>query len=278
MSIISIAQRFFFLITPTLLGIFSNTNQISIFSIIVIVEGYVWTFSHALNGVFIAPISRIAYQDNGKQLINDLFIKVGRIQMLTSGFIVLLILTFGKEFIMLWLGETFADAYFGLCFIIGVSFFTLTQDVAQTYLFVENKIKFRAYSLLIGALLSLVFSIFLIPQNGAIGAAIAIFIGVFVSQVVLMNIVYKKQLSLDITNFFKSVHFKFIVPFITLFSIGWITKNLLPIHSFYQLFFHGLFFVLLYIVFSWFLILNKYEKQYLLNTIFYNSRIISKND
>jgi O-antigen/teichoic acid export membrane protein len=48
-TVIGIAQRLMINLAPTLLGVFSGTTQIAIFSIGIIIEGYVWTFAKALN-------------------------------------------------------------------------------------------------------------------------------------------------------------------------------------------------------------------------------------
>jgi len=104
-SIIGIAQRLLVNISPSILGIVSGTEQIAIFAIGVVIEGYIWTLAHALNGLFLPEISRLEMQENNKTVISNLMIKVGRIQLIVMGIFFLGLIILGKDFVVLWMGK-----------------------------------------------------------------------------------------------------------------------------------------------------------------------------
>lgn len=70
MAIVTFAQRFIIPIAPTILGRFSNSAEISLFSLASTLEGYVFTFAAALNGLFLPNVSRLVNQKNIQNSMN----------------------------------------------------------------------------------------------------------------------------------------------------------------------------------------------------------------
>lgn len=58
-TIILFSQRLILNLAPTILAMFSGTNEITLFSIGSSIEGYFWLFSNALNSLFLPSVSRI---------------------------------------------------------------------------------------------------------------------------------------------------------------------------------------------------------------------------
>ena len=110
-TVIGVAQRLLMNITPTILGIFSGTEQIAIFSIGMTIEGYTWTLASALNGLFLAKVTNLSLRQDNLKEVSDLMIKVGRIQLLIIGLLLVGFATLGKEFITLWMGIDFKNYF-----------------------------------------------------------------------------------------------------------------------------------------------------------------------
>src|SRR5690606_10002911 len=96
-TLIGIAQRLLINIAPTLLAVFSNTSAIAIFAIGSVMEGYVWTFARALNGLFLPKVANLSETSKDRTAITNLMIKVGRIQLFIIGLIVVGIITLGSD-------------------------------------------------------------------------------------------------------------------------------------------------------------------------------------
>ena len=101
-TVVALCQRCIFNIAPSILGMFAGASVIAVLGISISLEAYTYTFACALNGLFLSRISRIL-NDYGSVL--PLMIRVGRIQILTMGVILIGFVVVGRDFISAWLGE-----------------------------------------------------------------------------------------------------------------------------------------------------------------------------
>jgi len=276
MTIISIAQRLIINISPALLGIFSGSVQISIFSIGIALEGYVWTFANALNGLFLPKVTRMVTNNEDINDILNLMIKVGRIQLFVIGLLLIGIYSMGAEFITLWMGEDFLDSYYVVIFLTLPSFITLTQEIAYNYLVAMNEIKYRAYDFIGTAIVSIGLSLILTPKYGAIGAALSAGIGIFVGHVLLMNIIYYKVFKLNIFRFIKECHLKMLTPLGISLLAGLILQEHISANNFIVFGMKAISLSVFYFISMWILALNKYEKNLILNIYTKIKNILSR--
>ncbi len=260
-TIIAVGQRFILNITPSILGAFAGSVQIALFSLGMVIEGYTWSISNALGGLFLPKVTRMTTNNNDMREVENLLIKVGRIQLLIIGLIIAGFASMGQEFIRLWMGESFSDSYYIALLLIAPGLITLTQEIAYTTLIALNEIRYRAIASLITAVISTVISIILSQHYGAIGSASAIFIGNILGLVIFMNIVYYKVLKINIFRFFKECHYKIIIPLILTIFIGLIIQYIFPVSSLVIFMLKASVFVLIYFILMWFISLNEYEKN-----------------
>ena len=129
--VILISQRLMINLVPTYLAFWSNSSQIALFSIAISIEGYIWTFSNALNGLFLPKITRL-YNSGKHDEIEQLSIKVGRFQLVIMGLIIIGFLSFGGEFIQLWIGKEYYNSWLIAFFLVANGLITYTQIVPYT--------------------------------------------------------------------------------------------------------------------------------------------------
>jgi len=259
--IIGIAQRLLLNIAPTILGIFANTTQIAIFSIGMALEAYTWTFANALNGLFLPKVARLSFTNQSREQINELMIRVGRIQLLIVGFIITGIVVLGKSFILLWMGAKFANSYIvALCLIVP-GIITLTQEIANSLLFVENEVRYRAILFISASGLSVITGSLLAPHFGATGVALGVLSALLICHVIGMNIVYNRILKLDIMGFIHQCHLKMLLPMIIAAATSSMLQYFSPILSWVMFVAQGVMFAILYYALMWFLSMNNYEKS-----------------
>lgn len=275
-TIIGIAQRLLINISPTILGRYSGTTQIAIFSIGIIIEGYTWTFAHALNGLFLPRVSKMHLERSNQKDITDLMIRVGRLQLLIMGLLIIGLITFGKEFIILWMGKEFEPSYFVVLLLILPSIVTLTQEIASTYLFVVNEIRFRAMIFIVAALLSATTGVFLAPKYGALGCAIGVFSATMFCHVIGMNFVYWKVLRLNIPRFFKECYLKMLMPLILSIVAGLSANHLFQTVNLMVFIPKVIFFTLVYCSLMFFFGINQDEKKLLKSLLKQFSLFIKK--
>jgi O-antigen/teichoic acid export membrane protein len=267
MTIIGIAQRLLINLAPTFLGIYSGTTAIAIFSIGMLVESYVWTFASALNGLFLPKVAGLTSASSNRQEVLALMIKVGRVQLFVIGLLYIGFFTLGREFIILWMGNDFKDAYWIAILLIFPGFFILTQEIASTLLYVENEIKFKAILYISACLVSLLLSVFLVPLYGALGAAIGIGISIFLFHLAGMNIVYYKIMNLNVLFFFKESFLKMAPALIISLILGFLINYYFPATNFLIFFLKAIAIGFLYVLSMWILGLNKFEKELLTSLV-----------
>jgi len=260
-SIIGIAQRLLINIAPFILGIVSGTEQIAIFSIGIIIEGYTWTLAHALNGLFLPKVSQLDTQKNNLHEITNLMIRVGRIQLILMGLLIIGLVVLGQEFVVLWMGSGFSESYYVILLLILPGFVTLTQEIAYTYLFVINELRYRAIIFVGASILSVIISFILAPHYGAMGCAIGIFSGTMLCHVIGMNFIYWKKIKLEIPRFFKECYYSLIGAFVLTLSVGFLLNYFLPAETLIRFSCKVVLLSLFYIISVWFTGLRADEKE-----------------
>jgi len=266
-TVIGIAQRLIMNITPTILGIFSGTVSIAIFSIGMVMEGYTYTFSSALSGLFLPRVSELSAKKDNMMEISNLMIRIGRIQVFMVGLLIIGIITLGKQFITLWMGPDFKDSYYVALFLILPGIVTLTQEIGSTLLFVVNELKYRALLYIGASIVSVIISVILAPIYGAIGSAIGIFIALLLCHVIGMNFVYWKVVKIDIPRFFIECYFKMLLPLSLSLIAGLIINLYFPAHSLLTFVPKALVLSSVYLILMWLLGLNTSEKAIISNLL-----------
>lgn len=259
-TIIGVCARLVININPSILGALSGTEQVSLFSIGSSIEGYVWTFSNAMNGLFLPKVTRLSIADESEKGVNNLMIKVGRIQLIIVGGIIAGLFCFGKEFFVIWLGEEFIASYYVALLLIVPGIVTLTQDIAVNYLMAINEIKWRAVDFISTAAISVILSFVLSPRYGAIGAAFAVFLGLVLGHIILMNIIYKKKFNIDVCFFFKNCHLKYVPIMFVMVLLGIGFQSIFPSGNLGIFIAKAVAWGVCYLIITWFFFLSKGEK------------------
>ena len=261
--VIQLSQMFRLNFIPTILGIYNNTMEISIFSLGRSLEGFVYTISAALNGLFLPMVSRMVQSSDRKGIMN-LMIRVGRIQL----YIILLIFScfcvFGQSFIYLWVGETFNSSYYVFISLVFVNVISLTLQIGMDLVYAENKIKQTAMRVFVSSLIGLILSIIVAPKYGAMGCAAATGFALVLTQILYIDF-YQRKMGLDMKLFFNQCHLK-IAPIITVYAItGFFVSRYLSISNWSMLLFSIAVYATGFIVLAWIFLANDYEKKMILS-------------
>lgn len=212
--LMGIAQRFIIGAAPTILGITSGASSVAVFSIAMTLEGYFWTFSNAVNGLFIPRVAKYVTEDLSTELLTDKMINVGRIQLFAMGTLIGGLFCLGRPFINLWVGPQFSLSFYTALLIVSPQLILVTQEIGNTLLWVKNLINYRCIVFLIGGLANIIGSFLLSLKFEALGCGIGIFISQFII-IILLNYLFKNKLRLNISRFYKRCHLT-IIPFLSI--------------------------------------------------------------
>lgn len=208
----AIMDRIYWSTGQFVLGAFAGTAVVAVFAVAIQLEHMYMSFSSAISGVFLPKVTAMAVRDSDGKSISDLFIKMGRIQYCVMILVLTGFFLFGRQFIHLWAGDGYDDAY-----IISMLFFVpltvpLIQNLGITILQARNQMKFRSLLYLVISLVSLVAQIPLSKYYGGIGCACAIAGALVLGQILVMNVYYQVKQKIDIVGFWIEIIKMSIVP------------------------------------------------------------------
>ena len=254
-SLAMIADKLFFGFIPFLLASLSNSREVAIFAIVSSLEGYVLTISRSLSGVFLPQVTRMVVANQSTEERTSSMIKVGRIQLFIVGLLIIGLISFGKQFITLWVGEDFEKSFYCAVIVLLPCLFHYTQTIAEEFIYATNSVKYIAFRNILGSLLCILCIVLLAPKYGAIAAAI----GVACSFVFAHNLYI-------ISAFFKECHFKVLPVLLVICIIGFSFNYILPSYDgWIALFVRIIIWVILSIILLWLLCFNKEEKAIIFN-------------
>lgn len=260
-TIAMIADKFFFGFIPTLMAMFTNTREIAIFAAVISIEGYTLGISRALSGIFLARVTKMVVKGNTNEEKTKLMIRVGRIQLYIIGSIVFGLITFGREFIHLWLGQEFDKSYICLILVLTPCILHLTQTIAEELIYATNHVKYKAIANITGSVICISSIILLAPHYGALGAAVGVFLSFTLAHNFLIDIFYHRRLGLNIFEFFTKCHAKILPCFLFTSGLFIFTQGFFPHPSLPWFLLRGICWYGLTLTILWFFCMNTEEKQ-----------------
>lgn len=258
----AIMDRIYWSTGQFVLGIFQGAIMVAVYAVAIQLSNLYIMFSTAISGLFLPKVMAMVTRNEDRKVISDLFIKTGRIQFIVIAFVLAGFIIFGRQFILLWAGEGYENAYWiSLLFFIPLTV-PLIQNLGITILQARNEMKFRSTLYVIIAIVSLGLSVPMAKSYGGIGCAFATALALTAGQIVVMNIYYQRKQDIDIIKFWKEIGKMSIIPFVvTLFSLLLIWKMNIDISNITRLAGGIVLFSLFYLPLSWFGSMNASERS-----------------
>lgn len=268
-----IMDRIYWSTGQFVLGAMVGTVAVAVFAVAIQLQHLYMQFSSAISTVFLPKVTSMVTVANDRAAISDLFIRTGRIQYIVMSLILSGFIVFGRQFINLWAGPGYEDAY-TICVLFFVSLLIpLIQNLGITILQARNQMKFRSLLYIGIAIVALVFQIVLAKRYGGIGCAIAVAGALFLGQGLIMNIYYARKQSLDIIKFWMEILKMSIVP-IAITIISMLVIRNYDIDSWSELILAIVIFCVVYIPLFWKFSMNKYERDLIIAPM---QKIISRH-
>lgn len=245
-----------------LLGMLSGAKSVAIFGVASQIKTVFINLSTTLSGVFVPQINTIVARSDDNDVLTEIMVKVGRIQMLLVMYIFGGFLVVGQYFIKIWAGSGYSDAYLLSILLILPLIIPLVQNVGIEIQRAKNRHRFRSLVYLIFALLNLVLTYGMIKQIGIYGAAIGGLVTMLISNGFLMNWYYSRRIKLSMGYFWKQI--SLLLPQFFIATVCClIAAHLWPVNSFVRFIIIGILFSLLY--FGYYLLfgMSALEKQWL---------------
>ena len=269
-----------FNITPTILGITSGTAAIAVFGVVTTIEGYTYTITTAINGMFMPKISK-AYAAKGEnehtlaEKLNPLFLNVGRFQYALNGLIIVGFAAVGRYFMDLWMGVGYADAYVGILLVIIPGLFFNALQIANTTLIVRKKVKLQAIVNIIVGVTNIVLSFILSYFIGIIGSCISIFVA-YMLRALIMNIITKNVLKFELKDFAIKCYLRMGAAIILSLVLSLVITSFIPNNGWLMLLCEGIIVFGVYLIMIYCIGITKAERR--IAVAIFKKKIFRRNE
>ena len=223
---------------------------------------YITSLSTAISGVLMPKVTKMAVEDTPPSEFTALFIKVGRLQFLLISFIASAFVAFGRQFIALWAGAGYEDAYYVALLVMIPVTVPLIQNTGLNILYAMNKHQFRSVVYLCIAVLNVGLTFWWVEEYGIIGAAMATCIAYVVGNILIINWYYYKKIGIDIPLFWKNI-LHMCPVMLVMGTAGWFILDALLISNWLIFFALATAYTLIYWVLAYFFMMNDYERAFI---------------
>ena len=185
-----------------IVGAISGPDFVTVYSIGLLIFAMYENLSTAVSGVMLPTVANILEEDDADIKIQNLIVKVGRVQFALLAAAVIGFACVGGEFLNLWLGDGFGDVYFIALILMIPSLFELCVNVCLAVLRAKNMITFRTVTLLASTVLNAIITIIAVINWSYIGAAFGTAASFIIGSLIVMNIYYYKKLRLPMLRIY----------------------------------------------------------------------------
>lgn len=264
---VSLIDQIFWKTNQVILGIVSGTAAVAVYSIASLIYMNYMALSTAISGVYLPHVTEIVTKKRPMQELSELFIQIGRWQyyllaLVATGFII-----FGQQFIRIWAGKGFEDAYWITILIILPFTIDLIQNIGLAILQAMNQYMFRARIYFCVGVFNLCLAIPLGIHYGDVGCAIATAIAMILGNGFAMNWYYAKQIHLDIRKFWSEI-LSIVVRTIICLLGGFLFNYLLPSDKLLLFGAKIFIYICFYSIITYFLAMSNDEKTKIQNVLY----------
>ncbi len=154
-------------------------------------------------GVLMFPrVVRLVSSGASKEQLTNTMIKLGRMQAFLAFFIVTVYFACGKQFVSLWLGDRYMEAWTTSLLVMIGSLFPSITVTGQLILRAINKQKFYLLSYLVIFLINAVITYLVVVKYGIVGGAFVTLISFIIGVVFMIMPHYKKTIGINTKLFF----------------------------------------------------------------------------
>lgn len=243
-----------------ILGITSGVKEVSIFGVANQIKSVFLSLGVAISNIFVPRIYQLGKASPNMKSSNSLMIKVGKIQsfilfLIFGGFVV-----GGKDFIVLWVGNTYVKSYYVALIMVIPIIISILQTVGIEISRERGNYQRISLILVITSVINLAITVFLSKEYQSIGAVIGTFITVVFSYGIGISIFLKKELTLDMISFWKKIGVQLIVT-VSSVCLTLCIGIFFTIDSYIRIIIIEFLFIFLYLFLSYIILLDKKEKE-----------------
>lgn len=253
-------------IARLLLAWIHGTTAVTIYTVAAQLNVYYQSFATAISNLLIPRVNRIVAENQPMRELDKLFIRVGRLQFVFLGGILLGFVAVGRIFVVLWGGDAkFAVDYAVTLLLFFATLWANIQMLGYEILRAKNMHRFSSLVYLGIALANIALSIPLCMKWDVLGAAIGTTIST-VAGMLVMNWYYHRRVGLNIPRFWLRI--RHLIPaMIVPAAVAVLMAVYLNPTGYIQIGGILCVFVAVYGLFMWLFGLDRYERNLFLSPV-----------
>lgn len=264
--IATVVDMLFWATDKVILGMVVGTGAVAVYNIGCTFNTMVTSLSTSLSSILTPRITTMVMEDASNEDLTKLFIRVGRIQYIIVALVISGFVVFGRNFIRLWAGEEYSNAYWIALLTIIPLCVPLIQNTGVSIIVAKNKHQFRSISYLIIAIVNVISTYIVSPYLGGIGAAFCSGVSYIIGQGIIMNIYYYKAIGINVFLFWKNILKMSVVPMLMVI-IGLFLTLIFNFDNLYVFLIGVIVYVIFYGIFMYLFSMNKHEKNVFVDII-----------
>lgn len=186
-----------------ILGVLSTTTAVAVYSIAMSLNGIFLIFVTSINSVLLPRLTHMVVQKATDAEKTAFVARVGRMILFVYGYLLIGFSFFGRQFIDLWLGPDYREAWLATMIVVWVAAIPRIQGATNDLMKAMNKHQFLSLLYVAMGLLNILIALLLVKPLGIIGVAIGTAFALFIGNVVIANIYYQRALGIQVRDFFK---------------------------------------------------------------------------
>ena len=157
------------------------------------------------SGVYLPQATRLVEGNASGEELTDFVIKPGRVQAMIAVCIVGGFAVSGMDFISIWIGSQYINAYYVALFLMIPVTIPLVESVAIAILDAKLKRVFRSVVLMVMAVVNAAATVVLVHFFGFWGALLGTIGSLLLGHGLLMNLYYQRSLSMNVFRMFREI-------------------------------------------------------------------------
>lgn len=256
----SIVNQFNTNVTNVVLGIFSTTAVITMYSLVLQLYTMYGSISTAISSVYLPSISAVVFRGANDGEVTEKVIEPSRIQLLilllaASGFIL-----YGREFVVLWVGNGYEQVHIYVSILMLAALLDLSQNAIDSVLKAKNKLMGKSIILAVSTAVNFGITLLLVPHLGATGAVIGSCFSLLFGYGLALNIYYHKVIHINMFTYYKKTSMGIVPTTLLCMAIGFGIRYLIPFGGWLGFLTEAGCYVIVFAAFMYLLGLNQGEK------------------
>lgn len=257
----SIVNQFNTNVANVVLGIYSTTAVIAMYSLVLQLYNMYSGLSTAISTVYLPTISTSVFKGADDAEVTRKLIEPSRIQLVilllaASGFIL-----FGKDFILLWVGPGYEEVHLLTCILMISALLDLSQNTINSVLKAKNKLLGKSLILAASTAVNFAITLLLVPRMGAMGAVIGSSFSLIFGYGIALNIYYQKVIHIRMFTFYKKTYTSIILATLLCLCAGYGIGFMNPLHGWIGFIFEAGIYIIVFAILMYIFGLNKGEKN-----------------